>query len=78
MSEPMRAKTIGELEGLSDADLVKQHDQLAKGTVIGIDYYLVELQRRRADRQARQMLALTLVVAALTVINVVAVIVSLA
>jgi hypothetical protein len=78
MSEPMHAKTSAELGRLSDAELVEQHDMLAKGTVIGVNYYLAELERRRADRQSRLMIRLTMVVTALTVVNMVVVIVSLA
>jgi TnpA family transposase len=71
------AKTIAELQSLSDDELVEQHDKLSESTAVGIDYYLGELERRRMDRQSRQMLRLTLIVTALTVVNVAAVIVSL-
>jgi len=77
MSAPIYAKTIAELEQLSDAELVEHHDEIADGTVVGISYYLAELQRRQADRQARQMLRLTWVVTILTVVNVAAVVYSL-
>jgi hypothetical protein len=79
MSHPASAKSIAELRSLSDAELIEQHDILAgdAGGGVGVNYYLAELERRRAGRQAHQMLALTWVVAALTVVNVVAVIISL-
>jgi hypothetical protein len=78
MINPLGAKTLATLRSLSDDELVEQHDILAGSTLVGIDYYLGELERRRADRQARQMLRLTWVVTVLTVVNVVAVIISLA
>jgi len=70
------AKTITELRALSDEQLIEQHDQLAKNTVVGISYYLSELERRQVERQGRLMLRLTWVVTVLTVINVAAVVVS--
>lgn len=72
------AKTIAELRTLSDDELIEQHDKLAESTQIGTGFYLAELERRQADRQSRQMLRLTWVVTGLTVVNVVAVIASLA
>jgi hypothetical protein len=72
------AKTIADLQSLSDDELVEQYDKLAGSTQVGINYYLAELERRRVDRQSRQMLRLTWVVTGLTVVNVVAVIASLA
>ncbi len=71
------AKTITELQALSDDELIKQHNKLAESTAVGISYYLAELERRRVDRQNRLMLRLTLIVTVLTVVNVVAVIASL-
>ena len=57
----------------------------AHGYPIGVDYYLTELARRDADRQTRTMVRqtgtmvfLTWVIAALTVVNVVAVVYSIA
>lgn len=72
------AKTIAELRKLTDDQLIEQHDDLAGNTVVGTAYYLSELERRRAEHQARQMLALTWIVAVLTMVNVAAVIISLA
>jgi hypothetical protein len=78
MSHPASAKTVAELRSLSDGDLVKQHDILAGDTGVGVDYYLAELGRRRIDRQNKRMELLTLIIGVLTLVNVVAVIISLA
>jgi hypothetical protein len=78
VSHPQAAKSIAELRSLSDEELVEQHDKLAATTSVGISYYLDEIERRRIERQQQQMLRLTWVVTVLTVVNVVAVIVSLA
>jgi hypothetical protein len=71
------AKTIAELRELSDEQLIEEHDLAATNTIVGISYYLDEIERRQVDRQQRQMLRLTWVVTLLTVVNVVAVVVSL-
>ena len=78
MNHPQSAKTIAGLRALSDDELVEQHDKLAASTMVGVSYYLEELERRRGDRQSRLMIRLTWIVAGLTAINVVAVVVSLA
>jgi hypothetical protein len=77
VSHPQMAKTIAELRSLSDGELIKQHDKLAESTQVGTGYYLAELERRQVERQGRQMLRLTWVVTALTIVNVVAVVASL-
>jgi hypothetical protein len=78
MSDPQRAKKISELRSLSDDELIRQHDMLTATTTAGTGYYLDELHRREVVRQGRLMLRLTWVVTALTAVNVVAVVVSLA
>jgi hypothetical protein len=72
------AKTISELRSVSDEKLVEQHDALAANTGVGISYYLEELARRRADKQARLMIRLTWIIVILTAINVVVVVADLA
>jgi hypothetical protein len=47
------AHQLEELRALSDDELVAMHDENAKNTVVGIDYYLNELQRRELSRQAK-------------------------
>jgi hypothetical protein len=85
-TEPTRAKTLVQLrDEMEDADLIEAHDSLLKTAnyVIGPDYYLTELSRRDQERasevmveQTRTMVKLTWVIAALTVVNVIAVIVA--
>lgn len=38
---------------MSDQELIESHDEVARNTVVGIDYYLRELQRRDLARSAR-------------------------
>ena len=78
MSGASSAKTISELRGLSDGDLIKQYDALSGHTQVGVDYYLSELNRRVLNRQGRRMEQLTIVIGGLTLVNVVAVVVDIA
>ena len=68
------------LSELSDEDLLKKYDELAEGTVGGpaTDYFLPEMNRRSAERQAeaawhiaRWSVIMSNIIAAATVTNVV-------
>jgi hypothetical protein len=74
---PTPAKTVSELRSLSDDELIKQHDYLALRTGVGIDYYLSELERRQVDRRSALLVRLTWIITVLTVVNVLAVAISL-
>ena len=60
------AHTIAGLKRLSEAELIRQHDEQAKHTVAGTRYYLDELRHRQQARLTRVMLWLTIVVTVLT------------
>jgi hypothetical protein len=70
-------KTLGELRALTDDELIQQHDSMVEGGgyTVGLDYYLREVSRREAERQTSTMLRLTWALFALTVVNVVAVVI---
>jgi hypothetical protein len=75
---------LKELRTMSDEQLITEHDDLASRTQVGLNYYLDELNRRAQNRQTetmllytRRMLWLTVVVAILTSVNVIAVILPL-
>ena len=78
MSHPQSSKTIADLRGLSEADLIAQHDALAHTTQVGVRYYLDELNRRTVQRQGQRMERLTIVIGFLTLVNVVAVVIDIA
>jgi hypothetical protein len=61
--------SYADLLSASDEDLVQRHDQLAKSTVAGVDYYLSELRARRLDRINDSIRTLTRVIAAFTLIS---------
>ena len=56
-----------ELNNKSDEDLIKEHDELARSTVAGVDYFLQELRGRRIDKFTRALVNLTYVLLFLTV-----------
>jgi hypothetical protein len=67
------APKITTLETLTDREIRNKHDLLVAGggRTITPTYYLEELARRRADRQARMLTYLTVVITVLTASNVV-------
>jgi hypothetical protein len=69
MNQPGSAKTIKELQGLSDEALIEQYDQLGSNTQVGISYYEAELQRRQVERQNHLMIRLTWAIMALTAVS---------
>ena len=60
------AYSIAELKKLSDAELIRQHDEQAKHTVVGTAYYMDELRYRQQARLTCVMLWLTIVITVLT------------
>jgi hypothetical protein len=78
-TEARHVKSLAALRGLSDDELVAQHDQSIKSlTPATPDYYLRELERREAGRQTetmvrmtKWMVVLTVAIAVLTVASVV-------
>jgi hypothetical protein len=72
-------KTLEELRGLTDEELVQAHDSMVEGGgyTVGLDYYPQELSRRETERQTRTMVRLTWAVFGLTVVNVVILLIDL-
>lgn len=60
--------SIKELRELTNEELIKEHDNKAKNTVVGTQYYIDELDRRSRDRNERAMLKLTIVSTATSII----------
>ena len=81
---PGNALSLHDLQKLTDDEVVKRHDEQAKTTVVGTQYFLDELNRRYQERQTTTMLRLTkcitfmtLAVTAATITNVVLIAVNL-
>ena len=86
-----KSQTVEKLRGMPKEQLIAEHDATAQNTVVGTKYYLEELARRDAaesnqrmlelteqmNGMTRQMRDMTRAVVALTVINVIIVLVSL-
>lgn len=66
-----------ELGVLPDDELIRRRDRVAFNTQPGLAWYDDELHRRLVARQTDTLVKLTWLIAALTVVNVVAVIVAL-
>ena len=73
---PGMALSLSDLRNLTDDELVEKHDTQAKTTVVGIQYYLDELNRRYQERLTKAMLrftkwitVMTVVITSATVIN---------
>jgi len=69
--------TIAVLRKLTDDQLIEQHDNLAKNTVVGTKYYQDELRSRSNDRLGQRMLWLTIANAVLAAAAVIVSIVAL-
>lgn len=59
--EASQLRTIAELQPLSDQEIIRLHDDIAraKNYLVDIDFYLNELARRENDRVAKKALWLT-------------------
>lgn len=60
------AHPIADLKKLSEAELIRKHDEQAKHAVVGTQYYVDELRHRQQTRLTRVMLRLTIVITVLT------------
>ncbi|MCC8473765.1 hypothetical protein LN458_07140 [Xanthomonas arboricola] len=72
---------LSQLAALTDQELASRYDALAQNTVVGTAFYLDEINRRYLAGESRRMLALTQTmarltwfIAALTVVNMAAVV----
>lgn len=60
--------TYEKLRRVSDEELIRQHDESAKHTVVGISYFLDELARRDAQKVNNSMLKCTKWITAMTAV----------
>jgi hypothetical protein len=71
----MLMPTFKDLDSLTDQDLRDRYDEANKvGQWVQLGFYLDELRRRESKRSETRMLCLTWVIAALTCVNVAAVV----
>ena len=69
-------KKYAKLRGMSDDELIQEHDEVAKGSMVGVNYYLDELARREQDRATNAMLKYTRWITIMTIIMTIATIVN--
>jgi hypothetical protein len=69
------APSLEQLETMTDEELREQYNALTPHVYVGLDWFREEFTRRRAERQVRQMIRITWLIAALTAVNVAAVLV---
>jgi hypothetical protein len=58
---------LAELQGMPMEQLIREHDEQAKTTIMGVNYYLDEIRRRQAKEQGDRIERLTVWLAGLTV-----------
>lgn len=71
------AKTLTELEKMTDEELKDGHYQAAQNTVVGVNYHLEELRVREMAGYARRMDLLTKCIGGMTLVVTVATILNL-
>jgi hypothetical protein len=70
-NNPRHTKPLAHLRGMTEAELVEQHDGVIKttaGIIATPDYYLNELARREAERQTKTMVRMTKWIVGLTIV----------
>jgi hypothetical protein len=71
------AQKLADLRAMSDEELVTAHDDAAPLTMVGLDWYRQELNRRAAERDTAAMQRLTLWTVRLAAVSTVAAILAL-
>lgn len=62
------AYKIAQLRAMADEELIALHDREAPTAVVGLNYYLAELDRRENRRRTATMVRLTWAIFALTAV----------
>ena len=70
------AASLAQLRAMSDDEIVRLYDKQASNTVVGINYWTEELNRRSQQRQTDSMLGLTKWITLMTVIITIATLVN--
>jgi len=65
----MAIYSVAQLRSVPTEQLIREHDEKAKNTEVGVNYYLEELRRRDQAVTERRMLTLTRVILGLTIAN---------
>jgi len=63
------AEKLKELQNLSEIELEKRYDEVAKNTVVSLNFYLAEIVRRQQEKQTKMICILTLIMCIAAVIS---------
>lgn len=63
------AEELKTLQNLSETELEKRYDEVAKNTVVGLSFYLAEIVRRQQQKQTKLIIALTAFMCIATVVS---------
>lgn len=66
------AFSLANLRELGDEGLIALHDEVARHTQVGVDYYLDELWRRETARQTNEIVGLTRAIKGMTLVMMIA------
>lgn len=70
------SRSYKELQKVSDEELIKEYDEQAKYTAVGINYYADELSRREIEKSNRIMVNCTIAITVMTAVMLIATIVN--
>ena len=63
------AEKLKELQNLSEIELEKRYDEVAKNTSVSLNFYLAEIVRRQQEKQTKMICILTLIMCIATVVS---------
>ncbi len=70
------SRSYKELQKVTDEELIREYDEHAKHTVVGISYYADELSRREIEKSNRIMVNCTIAITVMTAVMLLATIVN--
>ena len=63
------AEKLTELQNLSEIELEKRYDEVAKNTVVSLNFYLAEIVRRQQQKQTTVLIVLTIIMVILAIVS---------
>ena len=63
------AEKLTELQNLSEIELEKRYDEVAKNTVVSLNFYLAEIVRRQQQKQTTVLIVLTIIMGILAIVS---------
>jgi len=63
------AEKLKELQNLPEIELEKRYDEVAKNTVVGLNFYLAEIVRRQQQKQTIWIIILTIIMCIAAVVS---------